>query len=186
VDRDPFALFPSRMGDWAGARGALDPEVEAVLGADDYIDATWVAAGEAEPVQLFVAFYDSQTEGEGIHSPEVCLPTGGWEVYGLAPHEVSFPDTAYGSFRVNRAVIEKGLSRQLVYYWFEQRGKRMTNDFAAKISVVADSIRIGRTDGALVRVITPIGAGESEAAAEARLHRMLRQTLARLPRFVPH
>ena len=50
--------------------------------------------------------------------------------------------TGYGTFHVNRAVIQKGLSEQLVYYWFEQRGKRMTNDFNAKMSVVYDSLMI--------------------------------------------
>ena len=115
----------------------------------------------------------------------MCLPSGGWEVYDLAPHRVSFPGTVYGEFAVNRAIIEKGTSRQLVYYWFEQRGKRMTNDFAAKISVLVDSIRIGRSDGALVRVLTPVRPGETEAMAEARLNRMLGETLTRLPRFLP-
>ena len=185
IDRDPFALFPSRMGDWAGVRGRLDPEIEAVLAADDYLDASYIAAGEAAPVSLFIAFYNSQTQGNAIHSPEVCLPSGGWEVYDLAPHRVSFPGTVYGEFAVNRAIIEKGTSRQLVYYWFEQRGKRMTNDFAAKISVLVDSIRIGRSDGALVRVLTPVRPGETEAMAEARLNRMLGETLTRLPRFLP-
>ena len=87
-------------------------------------------------VNLFAAWYESQTEGEGLHSPEVCLPVGGWEVFSIDPTPVSIPDTVYGDFTVNRAVIQKGLSKQLVYYWFEQRGQRMTNDYAAKVSVV--------------------------------------------------
>ena len=185
VSRDPFVLFPNRMGEWAGSRVRLEPEVERALAADDYISATYASAAARAPVSLFVAFYNRQTDGQAIHSPEVCLPSGGWEVFGLGPHEVSFPDTVYGTFTVNRAVIEKGLSRQLVYYWFEQRGKRMTNDFVAKISVLVDSITTGRTDGALVRVVTPIREGETEAGAEARLHRFLSEGLTRLPRFVP-
>ena len=117
VDREPFALYPRRMGDWAGSTTRLEPEVEAVLGADDYLNATYMAAGAAGGgaagayVNLFVAFYERQTEGSGIHSPEVCLPVGGWEVYSLAPHAVDMGDTGYGAFDVNRAVIQKGLSR---------------------------------------------------------------------------
>jgi len=184
-DRDPFLLFPRTLGDWSGAVRPLEPEIEAVLGADDYIDATYLAAGEAAPVNLFVAWYEKQTEGSGIHSPEVCLPVGGWEVFSIDPHPVTIEGTVYGSFEVNRAVIQKGLSKQLVYYWFEQRGKRMTNDYAAKASVVLDSLTRGRTDGALVRFVTPIGEGETEAAAEARLQRFMAASLDRLPRFVP-
>jgi EpsI family protein len=98
---------------------------------------------------------------------------------------VSFPDTVYGTFEVNRAVIEKGLSRQLVYYWFEQRGTRMTNDYMAKIDVVYDSLTIGRTDGALVRFVTPIAGNETEADADARMQGFMASLLPKLPRFIP-
>ena len=82
-------------------------------------------------------------------------------------------------------MIEKGLSRQLVYYWFEQRGKRMTNDYLAKAAVVYDSLTIGRTDGALVRFSTPIAEGEEEASADARLQGFMATLLPRLPRHIP-
>ena len=183
VDRDPFLLFPRNLGDWSGVPEALEPDIARVLGADDYINATYLAPGET-PVNLFVAWYAKQTEGDGIHSPEVCLPVGGWEIFSITPHSITLPDTVYGTFAVNRAVIQKGLSKQLVYYWFEQRGKRMTNDYAAKASVVWDSLTIGRTDGALVRVVTPIDSGD-EAGAEARLMRFMAKAMVRLPRFVP-
>jgi len=185
VARDSFVLFPRAVGAWSGTPGVLAPEVARVLGASDYIDITYAAAGEAQPVNFFSAFYEKQTEGTGIHSPEVCLPVGGWEVFAIEPHPVSVPGTVYGDFTLNRAVIQKGLSRQLVFYWFEQRGTRMVNDFAVKLSVLRDSLTRGRTDGAMVRFVTPIGPGESEADAEARLLRMMAALLPRLPRFVP-
>ena len=97
---------------------------------------------------------------------------------------MDLPGTHFGSFTLNRAVIQKGLERQLVYYWFEGRGRRVTNDFAAKFHTVADSMTRGRTDGGLVRLITPIGEG-GEAAADARLQRFLAATADRLPRFIP-
>lgn len=183
-ERDPFILFPRSLGDWSGVVSPLEPDVERVLAADDYINATYLAPGQA-PVNLFVAYYDKQTEGSGIHSPEVCLPTGGWEVFSIDPHPVTVPGTVYGTFQVNRAVIQKELSKQLVYYWFEQRGQRMTNDYKAKASVVIDSLTRGRTDGALVRFVTPIAEGETEAEAEARMQAFMGLALERLPRFVP-
>ena len=185
IARDPFALFPRQIGDWSGSTALLDADIERVLGASDYLNATYAAPGEAGVVNLFVAFYDRQTDGTGIHSPEVCLPVGGWEIFSLVPLAVDFTAAGYGQFEVNRAVIQKGLSKQLVYYWFEQRGKRMVNDFRAKLSVVYDGLTIGRTDGALVRYVTPIWEGETEANAEARLIRFIEQSLPPLPRFVP-
>jgi exosortase D (VPLPA-CTERM-specific) len=184
VERDTFLLFPRDIGAWSGNHEMLAPETEAVLGATDYINATYLAAGE-EPVNIFAAWYESQTEGEGLHSPEVCLPVGGWEVFSIDPTPVSIPDTIYGDFTVNRAVIQKGLTKQLVYYWFEQRGQRMTSDYAAKFSVVWDSLTRGRSDGALIRFVTPINPGETEADADARMQRFMAESLKLLPRFVP-
>lgn len=183
--RESFSSFPRDLGPWRGTPEFLEPEVERVLGATDYLNATYYAPGEAAPVNIFSAWYSKQTEGDGIHSPEVCLPVGGWEIFSLTQHRVDLPATPYGSFDVNRAVIQKGMSKQLVYYWFEQRGKRMTNDFAAKASVILDSLTMGRTDGALIRFSTPIDPNETEEEAEARLMELVASALRILPDFVP-
>ncbi len=186
VDRDPFLLFPNRVAEWTGVRSVLEPSVERVLGADDYINATYMSStARGSSVNLFVAYYDKQTEGQGIHSPEVCLPVGGWEVFDLDQRSVDMSGTSYGTFDVNRAVIEKGLSRQIVYYWFEQRGKRFTNDYITKLSVVYDSIAMGRQDGAMIRFVTPVAQTETEADADARLLAFMRESLDKMPRFVP-
>ncbi|KMK63840.1 VPLPA-CTERM-specific exosortase XrtD [Puniceibacterium sp. IMCC21224] len=184
--RDSFALFPRGIGDWNSYTIPLEPETARVLNASDYINAVYTEPGRPDTyVNFFSAYYDKQTEGSGIHSPEVCLPVGGWEVFSIDPTEVTIQDTVYGTFNLNRAVIEKGLSRQLVYYWFEQRGERMTNDYLAKADVVWDSLTIGRTDGALVRFVTPIQPNESETDADARLQGFMAELLPRLPRFIP-
>lgn len=183
--RDSFALFPRDISAWSGSMQSLDPATEAVLKASDYVNATYSAPGEMSYVNFFSAWYEKQTEGAGIHSPEVCLPVGGWEVFSIDPTPITISGTVYGTFTVNRAVIQKALSKQLVYYWFEQRGKRMTNDYAAKVSVVWDSLTKGRTDGALVRFVTPINPGETEADADARMQRFMGVLLPKLPLFIP-
>ena len=185
VVRDSFASFPRSVDGWNGRMQALDPAVEQILGASDYVNATYFKPGTQAHVNVFSAWYEKQTEGSGIHSPEVCLPVGGWEILTLKSYEVALPSTVYGTFEVNRAVIQKGLSKQLVYYWFEQRGKRMTNDYAAKVSVVWDSLTTGRSDGALIRYVTPILVGENEAAADARLQGFMAESLQKMPRFIP-
>lgn len=189
LDRQPFALFPHQLEEWSGNSARLEPEIEEVLGATDYLNKTYYApaASGTAPINLFVAYYESQVEGEGIHSPEVCLPAGGWEIYTLDPtYTLDMTGTGYGAFEVNRAVIQKGLSQQLVYYWFEARGKRLTNDVHAKLSVIVDGYQLGRTDGALVRYVTEIRPGEAEADADARLTDFVRHSLKPLPRFVPN
>ena len=88
-------------------------------------------------------------------------------------------------FQINRDIIQKGETRMMVYYWFEQKGRKIAWDMAAKYWLLVDGIRTGRTDGALVRLTTPIGRDESDAAAEARLKEVLRETAEVLPRFIP-
>jgi len=183
-DRSPFMLFPREIGGSFGSFESLDPQIAGVLAADDYVSATYNQEG-TPPISLFVAYYDDQTQGAGIHSPEVCLPVGGWEVFSLEPVEVTIPDTVYGTFELNRSVIQKGVNMQLVYYWFEQRGRRMTSDFLTKAAVVYDSWTRGRRDGALIRFVTPIGADESEAAADARIQEFMKGALKVMPNFVP-
>ena len=184
VARDPFSLFPHQIGDWAGTTSALPANIEATLGADDYLAALYRSPDEAEPVDFFVSYYRSQTQGNAIHSPEVCLPATGWEVASIREEKIALPGTRVGTLPLNRAIIQKGTEKQLVYYWFEGRGRQMTNDFAAKFYTVADSLTRGRTDGGLVRVITPIGE-DGVAAADARLQRFLGASLDRLDQFVP-
>ncbi len=184
IARDVLVLFPGRLGEWSGVKSRLPLSVEETLGASDYLNVTYQKPG-SERVSFFVAFYEDQTDGAGIHSPAVCLPAGGWEISSVEPYPISMPESAYGTFELNRAVIQKGLSRQLVYYWFEQRGTRMTNDVLVKATVLWDGLAGGRTDGALVRIVTPISTQESAEDADRRLQEFMRESLPELPRFVP-
>jgi exosortase D (VPLPA-CTERM-specific) len=183
-EREPYALFPLEAGDWSGTSSALRPGIANILNADDYFSGVFARPGEAATVDLFMSWYGAQGEGHSIHSPEVCLPGAGWEMAGIATETVALPGTRTGSVTLNRAVIQKGLERQLVWYWFEGRGQQFTGDFGMKFANIADSVREGRTDGGLVRLVTPVGE-DGVAGAEARLTRFLAATVDTLPRFIP-
>lgn len=188
IKRDPLVIFPQKLGDWrAGLPERLDPDIERVLGADDYYGSNFGRAGERANVSLFIAWYRSQTEGSGIHSPEVCIPAGGWEMSDIDATDVTVkgPGGADVTVPVNRAIIRRGLQRQVVYYWFEGRGRRLTSDYEAKAMLLVDSATIGRSDGALVRILTPLGQQEDEAAGDARLKAFLAELLPALPTYVP-
>jgi exosortase D (VPLPA-CTERM-specific) len=180
-ERSRFEAFPMSENSWVGRRQTLEPDIERVLGADDYILADFIKSGELAPVNFLVSYYNSQTSGSGIHSPEVCIPAGGWEVsqWQQAPLNIG-----QQQFSVNRAIIQKGQARQLVYYWFDQRGRRLTSDYVAKAYTVWDAASKGRSDGALIRVVTAID-GKDVAGAEARLKRFLEDQLPKIPKFVP-
>lgn len=180
--RDRLVAFPLEMDGWSAVRGLLDDGIEQVLAADDYIVAEY-RRPDAAPVSLFAAWYARQTEGSGIHSPEICIPAGGWEVSAWRTRTVVLESGL--RIDVNRAVIQRGISRQLVYFWFEQRGRRLTGDYAVKFHAVADALRRGRSDGGIVRLITPIGPLEDERAADARIGRFMESMVPRLERFFP-
>lgn len=186
VDRTPFALFPSQMGDWQqrGIEERLRPDVAKALGADDYRQVTMVRDAATAPVGLFMAFYHDQSKG-GVHSPEICLPSSGWEIAKLERVDIAPRLGVDDAFMLNRAVIQKGESRMMVYYWFQQGDRRVAWDVAAKFFLLADGIRTGQTDGGIVRLTTPMGPEESEESAEARLLDMTRQVIGPLPRFMP-
>jgi exosortase D (VPLPA-CTERM-specific) len=183
VVRDQLNAFPLQIAGWTGKSEQLEPDVERVLKASDYLVANYAAADQT--VNLLVAYYDSQTHASGgMHSPQVCLPTGGWEVSRWTPFDTGVQTPVGQPLRVNRAIIQKGVSRQLVYYWFQQQGRSVASDYAAKAYTLVDSIERGRTDGALVRLVTPID-GEGVDASDARLRGFLGLILPTLPKYVP-
>ncbi|SNX74278.1 exosortase D (VPLPA-CTERM-specific) [Cereibacter ovatus] len=186
IERDPFTLFPRQLADWeqTGPREILPPEVERALQADDYHSVNFVHAVSGAPVGFFSAWYADQSNG-GIHSPEICLPGSGWEIAWLQRLDITEEIGTEMPFNINKAVIQRGESRMLVYYWFEQKGRKVAWDFAARFYLLADGVRSGRTDGAIVRLTTPILDGETEAAAQERLTGFLKEVLPPLPRFVP-
>jgi len=182
-ERSPFALFPAMVDDWIGRRSALDANTLGVLEVDDYLISSYASMEEDANVELFVAYYESQRSGAGPHSPKVCLPGGGWEI--LAIDRVSVPIPGHGMARVNRAVIQKGRDNRVAYYWFQQRGRIFANEFAMKWHLFKDGLLMNRSDGALVRVLTPIHRAEDAELAEQRLQHFVQDMWPVLPGYVP-
>ena len=185
VDRTPFALFPDELEGWhSGPRKKLTERVERALGADDYIVANYRNVDHAATVNLYVAWYRDQTDG-GTHSPAICIPGGGWEIDDI--ERIDLDVAAPGrpiTMRLNRIVIRNGMQLQLAYYWYEQRGRRLASDFAAKGYLLWDSLRTGRSDGALVRLVTPVRPGESLDVAEERLNAFLGTVMPVLTSYI--
>lgn len=185
IERDSFLLFPRQLGEWESSpRIPLTPGVEKTLGADDYHSVELTKPGAAAPVGLFMAWYEDQTDG-GTHSPEICLPGAGWEIAWLERVDIGAELELGEEYQINRAIIQKGEQRMMAYYWFEQHGRHVAWDYAAKFWLLWDGLTIGRTDGALVRLITPIGRDESEEVAEGRLKDVFLETIGTLERYIP-
>jgi len=186
ADRDSFAVFPRTVGDWAqqGPPERLSASVAQTLAADDYRSVQFYREGDPAPIGFFSAWYADQSRG-GVHSPEICLPGAGWEIAWLERVDIAERLGLETEFQINRAVIQKGQVRMMVYYWFDQKGRKIAWDFAAKFYLVWDAIQTGRTDGAMVRLTTLIADGESDEDAAKRLDEMVQTLTPKLDRFIP-
>lgn len=183
VDRKQLKDFPEQMGDWRRSRAdtILDDETMAVLRASDYLLRDYRRA-DGQTANFYVGFYASQREGASYHSPLNCLPGSGWTLSEPGKAMVSLPDGS--QFAANKYVIENGEQRSLMLYWYQGRGRQVASEYWGKVYTVIDSVRLRRSDGAMVRVTVPLG--ESEDAALKTALDLSARTVAALPEFVPN
>ena len=178
----PFASFPLSLGDWRGHAGSIDADMLQALQMSDY----WIAdykQGEGGAVNLYISYYASQRAGAMTHSPSNCIPGGGWQIENSRVESVALPSGE--KLRLTRLLIRRGDEGELVYYFFDERGRDITETTAAKWYLLRDSIIMHRTDGALIRLVTPLAKGESEAAGDKRLADFLGVVWPVVGRFVP-
>ncbi|HEX9596981.1 MAG TPA: EpsI family protein [Anaerolineales bacterium] len=177
--RLPLSAFPLEVAAWKGWELEIDQQTRTILGDGDFMLRNY-GRSDAEPVvNLFIAYFPSQRTGSTIHSPQNCLPGAGWVPVESARVELA------NSAVINRMVISKGLDRQLVYYWYHGNGRVVASEYWAKFYLVADAIRWNRSDGALVRVLTPVLPDEKLETAEARVSEFALQIYPSLPAYVP-
>ena len=180
--RTALAEFPMTLGNWHGRRKALEEVYLDQLKPDDYLLADYQHAADV-PVNGWIVYYDSQRKGQSTHSPRTCLPGGGWEFASFGTQRLKTPGA---SLTVNRAIIIHGTERQLMYYWFQQRGRVLTNEYLVKWYIFWDALTRNRSDGALVRLMAPLPAGVSETEADRDLTDFTGLLAHDLSRYVPN
>jgi exosortase D (VPLPA-CTERM-specific) len=180
-DHTPLASVPRELGQWHGQLSPVNSIDATVLKADDTLLADY-ADGSEPPINLFIAYYASQRQGSSPHSPRVCMPGGGWEITNLRTEKLQIDGK---SMPVISALIEKDGARQFVIYWYLERGHAMADEFYKKFRLLADSIIKNRSDGALVRLVTPMPAGETLQAAHERLVNFITVLNPQLSKFMP-
>jgi EpsI family protein len=193
--RAPFAQFPMQIGPWRGVQEPpLTPEVLRVLGVTDYTSRAYFGPNQAA-VGLYMGYYDSQRQGDTIHSPLNCLPGAGWapvsKTFLQIPVNEGLATTQQAGqpaqIEINRYVIEKGLDRQLVLYWYQSHGRIVASEYWGRFYMVQDAVRLNRTDGALVRVIAaiPPNVENAEATAEQTGVAFIKMLFPHLSEYLP-
>jgi EpsI family protein len=183
--RAPLDRLSNQVGRWIGHEAPkFSDEVLAVLGADELVNRLYVAPREP-PVALYVGYYQSQREGDTIHSPMNCLPGAGWLPVTNERAPIDVPGRA-APIVVNRIVIRKGPDRQVVLYWYQSNGRIVASEYWSKAYMVYDAVRRHRSDAAIIRVISPVLPDEdSTAAAERRATEFVQALFPHLERHLP-
>jgi EpsI family protein len=185
--REPFSAFPLRIGSWQGQNTApLDARTLEVLSADDYLSRFYRT--KQGVVGLFFAFYETQRQGDAMHSPLNCLPGAGWQPIAKSYLPITVADESGNTQEVivNRYVIEKGLDQQVVLYWYQSHGRVIANEYRSKVFMVYDAARLNRSDAALVRITSPrLPSDSSSSEAEARAVAFAQAMFPALGRFLP-
>jgi EpsI family protein len=182
--RTPLQLFPASIGPWTGTDAAIEKDALEVLGNGEFLLRVYQNQEQPQPyVDLFIAYYQSQRTGETPHSPQHCLPGSGWAP--LENRRVMLAMPGHQAFPVNRYVISKGEARQIVLYWFWAHDRGVASEYWNKFYLVADSIRMNRSDGSLIRITSPIKAGESVDQAQQRISPFVSSILPMLDSYIP-
>lgn len=181
--RKDLASFPDQIDEWSGTRQNIRAEVLDVLGPGEYTQRLYQNPSENRYVDLFLAYVPNQRTGDWLHSPKHCLPGAGW--VPVVSNRLSLARPGGGQITVNRYVIAKGLDQQIVLYWYQAHGRVVASEYWAKVYLVEDAIRLNRTDGALVRVTTPVMGSESRESGERRAVAFAEQILPILDEYIP-
>jgi EpsI family protein len=188
----PLSELPMTLGQRTGIEIPIDAESLAVLGKGDFLNRIYqlpagvppANPGDAPRVELYIAYFPTQRTGQSIHSPQNCLPGAGWTFESSGVTE--FSDATGKTYQVGEYLITNGNSTQEALYWYQMQGRSIAGDYKAKLYTLADSIRYGRTDAALVRIITPVVQGEDRPEAHNRVVSFAQQLTPLLPAYVPN
>jgi EpsI family protein len=187
VDRNPPSLplseFPATLGAWNGSDLLIEQETRDALGNGDFLSRNYFQGPRTAPINLFIGYFPTQRTGQTIHSPKHCLPGAGW--FFESSDYVDLIDAKGKPHRVGEYMIANGESRQFVIYWYQAHGRSVASEYMAKAYMAIDAIRMNRTDGALVRIITPLTSSEEAPAARKRAEDFAAQLAPLLPRFIP-
>ena len=183
-ERQAFSDFPLVLDEWDGRKQFLDRVYIDTLKFSDYVLADY-AAGDGGIVNFYSAYYASQRKGASAHSPRSCIPGGGWQITSLKEYVLDGVNVYGAPLRVNRLVIQKGDVKQLVYYWFQQRGRVITNEYLVKWYLFLDAMMKNRTDGALLRLTTMLEPQQDIGIADQRLRSFAEKLVPLLPEYIP-
>ena len=160
-----FSTFPKQIGTWVGKESFFEQKIYDKLGVDDSVLVNYWSP-DGNEVNLYIGYYQSQREGDLIHSPKHCMPGSGWNITDTSLEEIIIPGNKAKKIKAIKLILEKGINKQVVLYWFQSRGRYIGSEYWQKIYLVWDAIFKNRTDGSFVRLIAPVNSNGVESATD--------------------
>lgn len=185
VTRKSLSQFPSQFGVWkqVGTDQRFDRQSETVLGADEYVTRDY-SMPDGKTANLYIGYYRTQKTGATYHSPQHCLPGSGWMLN--EPKKIKIK-THGKEFEANLFVIENAGNKAILIYWYQGRGRAVSNEYWDKLYTIFDSVTRRRSDGAMVRIVMGFGQSENSENEAIKVASDLAVHVApELPVFVPN
>jgi len=182
--RQDLSTLPNQLGTWNGIDMNIPDDVRQILGHGDFLSRIYRDNTDNDRyVDLFIAYFPSQRFGDTIHSPRNCLPGSGW--YPIDSSRVRLSFSGYRPFLANRYIISKGEDRQVVIYWYLAHDRSVASEYWARYYLFADSVKMNRSDGSMIRLVTPLDPKETIEAAQQRAVSLAGNIVPLIHRYVP-
>ncbi len=180
-----LARFPLEIGDWKFARKSFfDAPVINMLGVNDYISYDYTDRNGGL-VNLYVSYFTAVGVTGGYHSPQNCLPGGGWNIASVDDVRLNGNAGAFNGSEIKKVIVQKGGDQQVVLYWFQNRGRIIASEYWEKVYLVLDAVFKQRRDGSFIRIIGQVPKGADRAQFEQEMLDFAGKTVEAASKFIP-
>ena len=151
-----LATIPMTLGRWVGGDQPVDPKIVEKAQTDDWINRVY--EDTAHPGLKFSLWINYSNQGLNMrHSPEVCLPSGGWTRVESATKVIALPRPGRPPLKLTRLGYSQGELFQGIGFWYYIFGEGEIEHWVRNLPITSRSShgRTTRGAGLTVEVFTP-------------------------------
>lgn len=166
TDHDPLSLdaLPAELNGWHSVEIEMDQGVSEMLAADHNVQRAYLHPHGFQ-IFVYVGYYGTSRGGTPEHTPDVCYPAQGWSILDSRLRRIG----GASGFDLQEFTVEKAGEQRLVHFWYRtERTSGITSVTGLRLSHFLGRLTRNRADGALIRLSTPVLAGDRDGA-RARL-----------------
>ncbi|MCP5008182.1 MAG: EpsI family protein [Planctomycetes bacterium] len=174
------SLLPLDFKEWSGREIEIGKRTLEILETNDVLMRNYRGKDSA-PVQLCIVYASNNRKVS--HPPEVCYKGSGWSLEYKGPLLLSTGPGIKPGFPVIKLVIEKGIQKNLVFYWYKCNDDFTSNYYKQQINIVKSGIIDGKSTSGMIRISTQIE--DNEEIASARIENFFMDLLPLIEEYLP-